>query len=194
MPFQDRDGASVLDRPDPRGVVERGCGNQLPVRTECRPGDSALMPDQFLQFGPVRFQQVRGVVAGRREDEIAVRVENNLPPTCPDSGDFGTSRRVPQPCGAESRTRRQEISFRTELNLKQPDGGFEPRDLASARNVPDENSAREGCSCNATSVGAERRIVDDFACVELGYLTAGSHPKGALWRPRLQSEDAHCQD
>ena len=34
-----------------------------------------------------------------------------------------------------------------------------------------------GCSCNATSVGAERRIVDNFACVELGYLTAGHIPQ-----------------
>ena len=77
-------------------------GDQFAVRTECCPDDSTLMPDQFLQFGPVRFKQVRGIVAGRGEDEIAVQVENNLPPPCLDSGDFGTSCGVPQPGGAVS--------------------------------------------------------------------------------------------
>ena len=49
---------------------------------------SALMARQDPQFGPVRFQHVRGVVGGGGEDEIAARLKT----TCHlfDRGDFVT--------------------------------------------------------------------------------------------------------
>ena len=57
----------------------------------------------------------------------------------------------------------QKSPLGTEPNFSNPIGDLISRNLALARDVPDENPACERRGCNATSVGAERRAADDFA-------------------------------